>query len=138
MILHVTTLLYSSSSKSKYILPMMLLSSPPTICATTAIDLCQCLFDNQCCSSILYCIRSSTAALPLAFQAQGFFLSPPPPMSYYDGSPPFSPPTLFPPLLYPPYFAPQFPGSAGLSYAPPPQVNSHQQLPPMVPYNVAN
>lgn len=89
--------------------------------------------------SALFQQFSPPSALPLALQAQGFFLSShPPPLGYYEGSPPFSPPPpMFSPFLYPPYFSPQY-TSSGVGFIPPPQLNSPQQVPPIVPYNAAN
>ncbi len=87
--------------------------------------------------------RSPPGTLPLSLQAQAAVYAGNNPMGipmagYYEGSPPFSPPppgVYPPPFLYSPYFPPQYPGP-GLGYGPPPPLN--HQLPPMVPYNMAN
>lgn len=68
--------------------------------------------------------------MPMGLQAQGFFMPPTPP-GYFD-SPPFSPPPMLGPFMYPPYFNPQY------GYMSPQMNFPPQQLPPLVPYNVAN
>lgn len=109
-------------------------SSPLDLAAVAAAT------DSSANLSALFQQFSPPSALPLALQAQGFFLpAHPPPLGYYEGSPPFSPPLppMFPPFVYPPYVSPQYTSSGGLGYIPP-QLSSPQQVPPMVPYNAAN